>query len=244
MPKIDKNGNFTKFQGVTVISPVSEGEDSANLENLYYYLSANNLIINNFALLPFDSLHMTVNNLYVAESESNWNEFIDNNLNFFKSLTFMLKNQKGFEATVESNVIVGDVIQLVLDLSNHLKARLHSFGSSFGIHDLKPYLFHITLGYRYKDISLEDLALIKNHVQEAISTFFGQSKKLSFQAPRLTYFNDMTKFIDWNGQSNPFKENINRLFTAKRYRPEDHLDLQMENQEKISARPTKRYKED
>ena len=70
-----------------------------------------------------------------------------------------------------------------------------------GVHNV---CFHLTLGYCYKDVPDNLSADIASQLQSVVQQI-GQTP-IVFQPPALCYYNDMQKFIPWQGESNPFDE--------------------------------------
>ncbi len=58
--KLDADGNFLPFPGITVVSSAVESDsNAAAILDIYKALKANPRIVENFALLPPESYHMT-----------------------------------------------------------------------------------------------------------------------------------------------------------------------------------------
>jgi hypothetical protein len=200
--KIDQNGKYLPFAGVTVISPVVQ-EDTTFWSELHTLVS-NPVLVKYFTPLPYKSYHMTTNNLCVQASYDDWHEFIDRNLSFFEALSNELLNNV-FEPTVAITGLTTDgAIQLTVnfnpsDQEDHVLTIARKYKCIDGV----PFQFHITLAYQYKPISHKDILAFNTAIQ-AIQEKTNR-QQLILNPPKLHNFNDMTHYTPWDGTSNPFQ---------------------------------------
>ncbi|CAM4430230.1 MAG: hypothetical protein LEGION0398_MBIBDBAK_01338 [Legionellaceae bacterium] len=84
--KIDSNGIYTKFPGLTIIASIME-KDFLFFQKIYNCFTQD-LIKKYYSPLPFDSYHITTVNLYTEKSDggNNWGDFIKGNESFFQRL--------------------------------------------------------------------------------------------------------------------------------------------------------------
>lgn len=204
--KINEKGVFQPFEGVTVISH-AQPICLSMLFTLQKRLALIPSLTDYFSLLPPDSLHMTTMNLYVAAEKADWIQFIDTNLDFFQSLDLFLKENNtcftGSVAAIENN----GVIQLILNIPNNIKTEIERMACKFGLKNLIPHEFHMTLGYQYKNIPASTRDRLFSSIKMEIANLLDNAPPLTFESPALCYFNDMKKFINWDGKSNPFSNN-------------------------------------
>ena len=88
--KIDEQGRFCHFPGITVVAHTSPAS-AALWDQALAKLSAHAAIRSSFVLLPTSSLHVTIANLYTAASVESagagaWSDFVQCNLGFFREL--------------------------------------------------------------------------------------------------------------------------------------------------------------
>lgn len=197
--KINDSGNYLTFQGVSIISPVGYKNQDLWLQ-IETLLQNSNLIRKYFALLPLQSYHMTLFNLFTQEEySSNWPSVISENKDFFQKI-----NQRLFEVTFEPEVSLEYVnyygaIQLILSLRADQKVHISHLAEEFKIKI--PSSFHITLAYEYRPI---DDDKITTELSKLATMCKGYNSPLVLTAPNLHFFHDMENFTPWDGKINPF----------------------------------------
>lgn len=84
--KIDDQGNYLEFPGVTIIADV--GQTNHNLwHEIYHFLKNTPVLCDYFSPLPAQSYHVTTCNLYTKEeTEEDWVSFISKKLPFFQKI--------------------------------------------------------------------------------------------------------------------------------------------------------------
>ena len=203
--KLNSEGQFTLFPGVTVVADVDE-KTQPNWTRLYQKLNDNELIKSFYALLPPGSYHMTTMDLYTqAATTDNWLDFINNKLFWFQQLHSGLQREAFQPTTTAKGIYVESVICVELELPKDQMHKLHTLAGEFEIVKKTPNIFHVTLGYCYKGYVPPAQ---RTQIEEAVTTAFNecceQGSVLTFDQPKLRYFMDMTKFTVWDGQTNPF----------------------------------------
>ncbi len=210
--KIDPSGRFLSFPGVTVVSSVGE-RNQAFWQSLHEKLSSNSLIQQYFSFLPPSSYHMTTINLRTASEFGEfqrWAEFIGKELPWFQSFNRALESHS-FEPRVSiDGAMVSSVIMVVLRMLDDRGSSVSQVAKEFGVSGSVPRDFHVTLAYAYKGMSrevrIEVEHTVKQLMTEFLSTYSALAESMTFDAPKLTYFNDMTQFYPWSGELNPFRQ--------------------------------------
>jgi hypothetical protein len=83
--------------------------------------------------------------------------------------------------------------------------KIHHLAKEFHVGQRVPGEFHITLGYSYKNVPEEIRLRIQAEVQSLTRNILSSAPMpLVFEEPKLCYFQDMTTFIPWTGEYNPF----------------------------------------
>lgn len=209
LSKLDKEGRFSNYPGVTIVSSIQE-TDMAYWEKVYQLLLSNSLISENFALLPYQSYHMTAVNLFteaVVGSE-HWKHFIFGKIKFFHSLRRALESDSFKPQITFEEVEICGALQIRVSLPQAQLVKIQKIAKEFSIEEKIPEFFHVTLAYQFKFLEQEKLEQIKVFLKQEFSSEL-EFSKLNFilNEPRLCSFEDMTAFIPWNGVGYPFKEN-------------------------------------
>ncbi|KTD33799.1 hypothetical protein Lnau_2091 [Legionella nautarum] len=213
MVKINKDGKYTPYPGVTVIAGIGDN-DNEFWQTLYQKLNSSPLICKYFKPLPYQSYHMTTCNLYVKEWYfSRWSSFINQKLHFLQQLHVELSKTPIIPEITIEDLNVSDVLQLNVSLPPDQEEEIKAVAKQFGLEKKVPEYFHITLGYLYNfSINEEDFAAIKNECTEILATCL-KKEKLYLDSPQLTFFHSMKKFIPWDGKQNPFLESSSNQST-------------------------------
>ena len=174
--KINDEGQFCAFPGITIVAAIPA--ESLNVwKTIYDCINEDQTIRRYYTPLPYTSYHMTAINLYTEHHHDadDWEDFITKEMPFFQQL------QADFA-------------------SKALQPQIH--GVEAGI----PPKFHITLAYQYQSISPQEASLIKNKLNDKLKAWFNpQQPVITLDSPQVCYFNDMTQFIPWHGDTYPFK---------------------------------------
>jgi hypothetical protein len=204
--KVDGHGAYTRFPGVTVVASSYNSEENVRFWNeLYEELRANPLVTNHFALLPPESYHMTTINLLTQQMlpQNEWDGMIDTKLRWMQQLHHALA-ANGFSPKVElERVQVSGVIIVYLRLDEEQKEAVRKLAKEFNIEQCVSDPYHVTIGYKYAATTDQQIA----ELYTALGDIFTRRMKhrMFFDVPKLCYFQDMTAFIPWDGQSNPFR---------------------------------------
>ena len=210
--KINEQGKYCPFPGVTVVSSVGPSNSDLWL-HIFQALNGLSKITDHYALLPVDSYHMTTINLFVAETNPEaWNDHINKNLSWFQNLAASINKETDFNPEVLSIYpeFHGGIILLRVILPEEQKRKNFELAQKYGIVNLIPNIqFHITLGYIYKAIPSQEIEIITRLFEDSIQNILrNYSKPIRFEKPELTYFHDMAAFIPWKGERNPFTESV------------------------------------
>lgn len=204
--KINQQGTYLPFAGVTVIATLLKQD-----ETFWHKMQAlihQPLICKYFTPVPYESYHMTTNNLYVEEDCPDWSKFIDNNLTYFHSLSNrLLQNSHNLDVSIVDLKTHNAIQLIVLFDSPDDEEMIHNIAAQYRCADGIPRLFHVTLAYQYQAISNED--------NQAMSAIFNAIKQMArdhhitLNPPALHIFRDMTQYTPWDGTANPFQPPIN-----------------------------------
>ena len=201
--KLDSEGRYLKFPGITIVAAIRQS-DFEEWDKLYKELNKCELTKKYYSPLPTASYHMTTNNIYTerVNGGSNWNELVNKNLPRFQKLVKTLKEKEMFPEIHIKGIGIGQtIIHLDLKIPKDQEDLIRSIAKEFEISERIPTFFHLTLGYRYREIDLTTMGKIREELESNI-TFVG--KNFILDSPKLCYFQDMTEFIPWDAEKNPF----------------------------------------
>lgn len=209
MRKIDENGNFQPFAGITVVSSMF-GSNQLLCAALYRYLSESKILAQYYSLLPYDSYHMTAfsvcNQLW--DGGGDWEGYIQKKLLDFQRLDSALKNRPFFSNITVTHLTISGAIQLVVELPKEQENVIHTIANRFGLSHQVPSEFHITLGYQYRQHGKDVADVIMAEIMGGIGQVINNHPLNPIASPQLCYFADMTAFIPWDGKCNPFSTTL------------------------------------
>jgi hypothetical protein len=196
--KVDvTTGSYAKFLGITIVAHTHHSnKDFWNL--IHNTISNTSLITNKYIPLPVDSYHMTYYDITTQRKTFNFGEFIKQNSTNFKKIVEDLKLFTNAKAKINS-VVVERVIALNLELVD--EKIIKDYEKEITFEHRNPSIFHVTLGYLRQNITIEECNKIHDFLKNNIDMMY----ELDFELPKLCYFNDMTQFIEFDGNSNPFE---------------------------------------
>lgn len=209
MLKIDTNGNYQHFPGVSIICLASPN-CSDLCYKIYQLLISEPTVTAHYTPIPWQSYHMTTVHLYTQAQDAlvNWPGFIDDKQILFTQISQALASESFNPGIAIKSLQLTYALQLIVSLADVDKQKIKSLAKLFGIEEKIPALFHITLAYQFKTLTASTQARLVEKLWDKISTMLAQeNQRLSLQSASLCYFSDMTKFIPWNGQYNPFLPN-------------------------------------
>ncbi|WP_160116800.1 DUF1868 domain-containing protein [Legionella sainthelensi] len=212
LDKINAQGQYTEFPGVTVIANASRS-DSAFWSKIHNVLNSN-LVSSYFAPLPPKSYHMTAMDLYteMADGGDNWGKFITERLSAFRKLYTVLEENKIYPQIKLKSIRTSSVIQLQVEIPQEQRATIEAIAESFNIAHKIPKEMHITLAYQYKLVAGADGEKLKKYLEEEIQRLFDEHPSITLDAPQLSYFKNMEKFVPWDAKKNPFTPKRFTLF--------------------------------
>ncbi|MFY7697302.1 MAG: DUF1868 domain-containing protein [Legionella sp.] len=217
--KLNSEGKYLTFPGITVVSAINE-HDNPLWQLVYNSLKNNQEFTNHFALLPYESYHLTTINLYTKDAIGNeqWKKFIETHKVFFQSLNRTL-NENSFKPVISVRSInIAGALQIMVSLPEEQMKTIQRIAKTHHVEAGIPSVFHITLAYQFKLMKQEALEKLGLALEEIIVTALKNHKgELCLSPSKLCFFNDMTKFIPWNGDEYPFAENTvnSNLFFVK-----------------------------
>ncbi|MFJ1268873.1 DUF1868 domain-containing protein [Legionella lytica] len=199
--KIDAQGNYLEFPGITVIADVDD-KDKEFWQCLAELLEESTNLRHYYAPLPPSSYHMTTNNLYTqSDDTTNWPALLTDER--FQRLHRRLMATPFTPTAQVAAIKVAYALQLNLTIPQSQYEIIRTIAHEFGIENKIPKTFHITLAYAYQEPS--DLQVLATEIAQLAS--LSQQKELTLQPPRLCFFHDMQEFFSWDGKSNPFQPN-------------------------------------
>lgn len=187
--KIDADGNYLQFRGITLISPLHE-EQEGLWNDFVSHLEKVKHIKKYYALLPKESYHVTIINLFSEKDDCGTllNQIINNykriseigdKINkLFKVTEEVMLQGMFLTKTMHVNVKFDNTLEEFIDLNTEKEfKRIHPF--------------HITLAYKFKDGIENDLDA-QNEIAELNKQL--NNKQIKIKKPSIATFNDMTKF--------------------------------------------------
>jgi hypothetical protein len=193
--KLYASGGFSPFPGTTVICPVT------GLHEVMQRLTGHRAVMKNFTVVPESSLHMTLADLFTSSNRTfeQWRNVDDRRLSQYQGIYNHLQEQSIEPSVTMSHISTRSGILLELSVENYdecmaLRTALRDIAGL----NTPPYTFHVTLAYRNKDSYTKECAAQLRKFTKTLSSLL-RGMKLQVGKPRLTYFNDMTVFLDWDG---------------------------------------------
>ncbi|WP_392538065.1 DUF1868 domain-containing protein [Legionella sp. 227] len=203
--KIDDQGNYLEFPGVTVIADV--GQTNHNLwHEIHHFLKNTPVLCDYFSPLPRQSYHMTTCNLYTKEDTlEDWVSFISKKLPFFQKINKKL-SELNFTPTISvESIDYFSGLQLILSIPEEQKKVIQQIAKELGLENKVPGVFHITLAYGYKEIDDEQVFKeIQNKIGELLKICKKYDQKILLSSPKLCFFQSMEQYTPWDGITNPF----------------------------------------
>jgi len=208
--KINSEGKYLTFPGVTVVSAINEA-DKPFWQLIDEALNKNKEFTDHFAPLPYESYHLTTINLYTNDEigDKKWRRFIISKNAFFQSLNGLLA-EKSFNpvVSVESINITG-ALQMMVTLPEEQIRIIQQVAKAHHVKARIPSVFHITLAYQFQYVEQKVLEKLELELRQEIFAILKRHEgKLSLTPPELCFFNSMTKFTPWSGDGYPFPESI------------------------------------
>ena len=219
--KVNHKGEYTSFPGTSVIAPISS-ESKDYFGGIYQCLSDSPETNKYYSLLPPSSYHMTVCNLFTKQENApnNWNSFVSDKLPQLQTIHKALETTQLDLSGDIGLVVIDSVIQLQIKLTEKDHESIINLFKTLGLENQVPSFLHITLAYQFKpfnDLS-KNLAEVDSEINVLLNDYFLKNgHQISLNIPILTYFENMTQFIEWDGKENPFSspsffENILSFF--------------------------------
>lgn len=219
--KVDEEGNYVQFQGFTIISNVSE----SNIKfwnDVFVTLSTKIVNLSKYySLLPLDSYHMTTINLFTEIDAKRANQtlvdYVDSRMDWLKDL----KNDTDGLYKIEPRSPLGLPFadstigyEVAWDADQDDEAmQVINLARKYNVVNKIPPWYHVTLAYQYKvpldDREKKELDVVRKSTKlelDKIRQNLGKVTVLSFYQAKVCYFNDMTRFIPWEGLKSPFDE--------------------------------------
>ena len=205
--KLDKEGRFLRYPGVTVVAGICQ-QDYSFWEKIAKLISKHSPIKDNYALLPYLSYHMTAINLFTEAGigSANWKQFLHSRGKFFLALRQAFEQHPFQPKITLDSVIANGALQLLVTIPKEQEQIISDIAREFQVEINVPARFHITLGYQFKYLEHSELKAIREYLEKQFKTNPDlQKSQLTLDVPKLCFFEDMTAFIPWNAVGYPFK---------------------------------------
>ncbi|NBX85569.1 MAG: DUF1868 domain-containing protein [Gammaproteobacteria bacterium] len=207
MKKINPNGLYLPFPGITVVASIFQ-EDLNFWNQIYQLLSQSELIKTYFSPLPVDSYHVTTLNLCVASDfqAQEWPIYLHTALKHVYQPIWQYLHAHAFKPEIHfEHIHTQGAIQLVFTLPEHQQTIIVETAKQFGLETQIPPAYHMTLAYQYRDIPKAELACIEDYLHAEVYRVMQLVKhQCRLNVPTLSYFFDMTAFHPWDAQKYPF----------------------------------------
>ncbi|KTD73292.1 DUF1868 domain-containing protein [Legionella tucsonensis] len=207
LSKVDEYGQYAPFPGVTVVSACYPKQKEF-CETIYKLLVNNSLIAHHFLPLPAQSYHMTTMSLETEQQiGGSWNQFIINKLPHYKKIKQTLQKNPLYPSIEKMEISIGRTLSLSLSLPKEQQTQIKKIAASLNIEEKIPKILHITLAYsRFNGtISKEIFEQLHAEITKELKKII---EKINFPLEiaeyKLCYFNDMTAFLSWDAENNPF----------------------------------------
>ncbi len=201
VPKFNKEGQYTQFRGFTVVASIFK-QDSEKWRQFYDFINEMEDIKQGFILLPPESYHMTLYDLYSEDETSSWKPFIAEKLEQIKDLHEPIKDANIKPEARVAKVAATKVLVVDLLIKEDSKTAILSLAEKLTLQrHLPKHGFHLTLGYKYKEISAISADTL-NKIAEKLNELF---EEIKFDTAKICFFNDMKRFIPWDGENNPWE---------------------------------------
>lgn len=200
--KLDNQGNFQTYRGLTIISAVAS-EQKLLWQELYECLNNIQELKKIVKLLPPESYHMTLFDLVTEEKvKQNWKTFVETQLPFMQEISETLNTHELNLSVSVEQVNLKSVLVIELKTEQEEQSMIDSLALKLDLLSHIPrHGHHLTLGYRYREGKDEDFNPIKEIVANKLNALF---TKIKLSPAKLCYFNSMTHFEPWDGQKNPW----------------------------------------
>lgn len=257
--KIDKEGRYLPFPGYTVVANVYDLNQTF-FDELYLRLQNSTLISRHYSLLPKDSYHITTFSIFARKtmSDHDWQHWIhSHSKSRLRPCHDMIKETlTPFHFRIKQCSPRRLHFQVEVDEANTEKH--HQVARDTGYEDgIQHCGFHITLGYQFLDFPV-DLTKSKNQQKVQTNAFLEQVTAevnhlvqellhlvkerehhdddwMSAAQPQLCFYHDMTKFIPWDGESNPFypDHHDGQQLSKRRQEKSNHINRSSKQPEEL-----------
>ena len=203
MKKVDKNGVYSRFPGVTIISFLSKENKTAFEEFRNWVVTEMTIFTKYYSMLPVSSYHATLKNHTVLgrNNEISYLEKIITNFQLYEKIKKVCSDFP-FEFHC-ATALAGPYFQGTFGISlefqqhNHVE-KLREDIVALGSLQEPGFKFHMTLAYQYKQMEQEDFNVFSFQISEISKKLknlvFALQFTLTFEKPQLCYFKDMTCF--------------------------------------------------
>ncbi|WP_419420997.1 DUF1868 domain-containing protein [Legionella sp. D16C41] len=208
LKKIDQQGNYCDYPGITVIAKVDKRE-AQFWSDLYHLVTQIELEQKCYTPLPWESYHMTAIRVInkAQYGQSDWREFLTRQKLYFQELANYLNENSFLPEITFEKLNITDTVYLSVNLPNNQSELINKIAEQFNL-SFKIYKpFHITLAYFYKNPTFELKSILQEQITERLEKLYKlYGKKFTLESPKLCFYTDMTNFINWDGENYPFNK--------------------------------------
>jgi hypothetical protein len=205
--KINSQGDYIPFRGLTIVAPIASKADSFWVR-IYEALQNNDLVKSYYSPLPLNSYHMTTTNLFVEQQlprNITLKQFVDERILFFQRVYTELNGNSLNPVVKVKDVSVSRAIQLRLMLEDEQINKITNLAESFNLQENVPSYFHITLAYLYRELPQEKRKQIQDELDRIVLEYLpNPNQTFTLNPPQLCFFQDMKAFLPWDGSFNSF----------------------------------------
>jgi len=215
--KMNEDGSFRRFEGITVISFLDRKKDVEMLSNMMKYLESK-IFKNYYTFLPLDSYHVTIFDVMYDERAPNegfsdYHNYVTQKEQHLCSIINLLKAKEDATFELRIRYLRRSNLVLVLEaVDSDTNTTIYNYRNTFGVllnntrYKVKDEPLHLAFGYLYIEPTVEQQV----ELSQEIDKFDKISKGLTFRikSPKLVQFNDMIKFnmIDFCDDLGPLKD--------------------------------------
>lgn len=213
--KVNTDGSYRRYSGVTVISIVKN-----DLKHIETFLK-NSVLSEYYSPLPSSSYHMTLFNIWCTQNKflppheeylktiknysnyrklcnlDNCNSLDSKMMEMLSGIHWNIKNINFDDFKVKGSLFAGNTLTLKIYECNKNPeiTKLRSFCIDITKNDDADLKLHITLGYLYKEVPQEKYEILTNEINKLQKLV---KFELELNPPDVYYFKSMTEYIPFD----------------------------------------------
>lgn len=196
--KINSLGKYGKFEGTTIICFLSK-KDREKYKKVHDFIKESKVIQKYYSPLPVDSYHMTILNIFTRKYTKDYGQRLEKLKKMIGGINGILNQVQLCPRTAKTELYTRGTMGVRCELNNvvneHFIQPMRSgMAANIGVKYDQNFQFHMTLGYRYKNVIIEDKPAFLDEVT-ALNKLVNSIGNVTFEKTQLCYFEDMTSFI-------------------------------------------------